>query len=133
MSSPQRRCLDHRAVPELSCETRASLSMEGVLSLWFGLLGSLVVHNAAAEPVNVGGVQPRTVLAALLAAEGRVVSTDALVDAVWGDRPPASAVGTLQSYISRLRRCLADERASLVLEPPGYRLDVPATAVDFRR
>jgi DNA-binding SARP family transcriptional activator len=124
--------LDAVPAPELSGWPRASArQVRGILQ--FGLLGSLVVRNAAAEPVNVGGVQPRTVLAVLLAAEGRVVTSDALVDAVWGDRPPASASGTLQSHMSRLRRSLNGGQAALIFEPPGYRLDVVPDEVDFRR
>ncbi|HVL05263.1 MAG TPA: BTAD domain-containing putative transcriptional regulator [Acidimicrobiales bacterium] len=75
----------------------------------------------------------------LLAAGGRVVTAEALVDILWGEDPPASAPGTLQSYISRLRRELEPDRARgtearvLVWEPPGYRLAVEAGDVDFRR
>ena len=47
----------------------------------------------------------------LLAAGGRVVTAEALVDILWGEDPPASAPGTLQSYISRLRRELEPDRA----------------------
>ena len=45
-------------------------------------------------------------VALLLAAGGRAVSVEAMVDAIWGDDPPASATGTLQSYVSRVRRRL---------------------------
>jgi DNA-binding SARP family transcriptional activator/tetratricopeptide (TPR) repeat protein len=105
----------------------------------FGLLGSLEVADDAGAPVDVGGAQPRTVLALLLGAAGRVVTGDALVDALWPDEPPPSAAGTIQSYISRLRRALEPVRGRgapatvLVREPAGYRLAVDAEAVDFRR
>ena len=105
----------------------------------FGLLGSLEVVDDDGTPVDVGGAQPRTVLALLLAANGRVVPVDTLLDALWGDDPPPSAAGTVQSYISRLRRSLEPVRAPgaaatvLVREPPGYRLAVDAAAVDARR
>ncbi|HEV3498100.1 MAG TPA: AfsR/SARP family transcriptional regulator, partial [Actinomycetes bacterium] len=78
-------------------------------------------------------------LAVLLAAAGRVVTAEALVDVLWGDDPPASAPGTLQSYVSRLRRELepargrGEEARLLRWEPPGYRLAVEANDVDFRR
>lgn len=105
----------------------------------FGLLGSLEVTDGDGAPVEVGGAQPRLVLAVLLAAEGRPVAVDAILDALWGDAQPASAAGTLQSYVSRLRRVLEPERARgapatvLVSEGAAYRLVVDADAVDFRR
>ena len=105
----------------------------------FGLLGSLEVVDAAGAPVDIGGAQPRTVLALLLIAGGRVVTVDSLIDALWGEAPPASAAGTLQSYISRLRRHLEPERGRgadaqlLRRDPPGYRLAVDTDQVDFRR
>jgi DNA-binding SARP family transcriptional activator len=105
----------------------------------FGLLGSLAVLDDAGRPLDLGGNQSRTVLAVLLAAAGRVVTAEALVDILWGEDPPASAPGTLQSYISRLRRELEPDRARgagarvLLWEPPGYRLAVEAGDVDFRR
>lgn len=97
----------------------------------FGVLGPLEVIDDDGNPVDVGGRQPRLVLAALIAAGGRVVGTDALVDLIWRDRPPASAAGTLQSYVSRLRRVLEPVGgAQLVYEHGGYRLELPADLVD---
>jgi DNA-binding SARP family transcriptional activator len=105
----------------------------------FGLLGTLEVTDRSGAPVDVGGAQPRTVLALLLAAAGQLVAADRLVDVIWGDEPPDSAAGTVQSYISRLRRTLEPDRAPrdppklLLWEPPGYRLQVAEEDVDFRR
>jgi DNA-binding SARP family transcriptional activator len=105
----------------------------------FGLLGSLAVLDDDGRQVDLGGNQSRTVLAVLLAAGSRVVTAESLVDTLWGDDPPASAPGTLQSYVSRLRRELEPARARgaearlLLWEPPGYRLAVEAAQVDFRR
>ena len=105
----------------------------------FGILGSLSVLDDDGRALDLGGNQSRTVLAVLLTAAGRVVTAEALVDAIWGEDPPASAPGTLQSYISRLRRGLEPDRARgadariLLWEPPGYRLAVDAADVDFRR
>ncbi len=102
----------------------------------FRLLGTLevVVDGRVTE---VGG-QSRTVLATLLVAAGQVVTVDSLLDVLWGDDPPSSAAGTLQSYVSRLRRILepgrsrGDAPSVLVWDPPGYRLDVASDHVDFR-
>jgi DNA-binding SARP family transcriptional activator len=101
----------------------------------FGLLGSLSVLDDAGQPLDLGGNQSRAVLGVLLAAGGRVVTAEALVDILWGEDPPASAPGTLQSYISRLRRELERGGAARMLlwDPPGYRLAVDAGDVDFRR
>ena len=105
----------------------------------FGLLGSLEVTAGDGRVVDLGGAQPRTVLAVLLVADGSVVTADALVDAVWGDAPPASANGTLQTYVSRLRRALepgrgrGDDPTVLIREPSGYRLAVAPDDVDVRR
>jgi DNA-binding SARP family transcriptional activator len=104
----------------------------------FRLLGSLEVIIGG-EPVDVGGTQPRTVLAMLLVAGGRMVPAESMIEALWGNHPPDSAAGTLQSYVSRLRRALvpggARGEAAKVLawDPPGYKLVVGAKALDAHR
>jgi DNA-binding SARP family transcriptional activator len=104
----------------------------------FRLLGNLEVA-VDGVPVDIGGTQPRTVLAMLLVAGGRIVPAESIIDALWGSSPPASAAGTLQSYVSRLRRALAPGGARgeasrvLVWDPPGYRLVVEPGALDARR
>ncbi|HEV8298123.1 MAG TPA: winged helix-turn-helix domain-containing protein [Acidimicrobiales bacterium] len=82
--------------------------------------------------VPVGGAKQRLLLAVLLAHRGEVVSVDRLCDALWGERSPASAVATLQSQISRLRRCLEPE-LDLASRAPGYLLDAPSGVVDASR
>ena len=52
---------------------------------------------------DLGGDRQRTIAAALLAARGEAVTTDRLIDGLWGARPPPGARKTLQSYVSRLR------------------------------
>ncbi|MGH9259982.1 MAG: AfsR/SARP family transcriptional regulator, partial [Acidimicrobiales bacterium] len=104
----------------------------------FRLLGNLEVAIDGA-PVDVGGTQPRTVLAMLLVAGGRVVRAESIIEALWGHDPPDSAAGTLQSYVSRLRRALvpggdrSEAAKVLAWDPPGYKLVVGATALDTRR
>ena len=98
----------------------------------FRLLGSLEVLDDDGAAVDVGGAQSRALLAALLLAGGHVVSADTLIDAVWGDDPPASAPGSLQAYVSRLRRSLGD-RVALRWARPGYALEVPVGSVDAER
>jgi predicted ATPase/DNA-binding SARP family transcriptional activator len=69
----------------------------------------------------------------LLLAEGRQVPTSALVDALWGFEPPKAAVGTLRTYISRLRQGLAAGGGDAVIESAGagYVLPARSSAVDL--
>jgi predicted ATPase len=74
----------------------------------------------------------RRLLLALTIAGGRACSIDELVDAVWGESPPASARKLLQVYVSALRKVLPEEVA-LVTEGPGYALRLPAESLDADR
>ncbi|SHM96448.1 BTAD domain-containing putative transcriptional regulator [Cryptosporangium aurantiacum] len=92
-----------------------------------GLLGAVEIR-ADGAPVPIGGQRLRAVLARLALDAGRLVTADALVDAIWGDDPPGGAVNALQSLVSRLRRALPDGAVESV--PAGYRLAIDADAVD---
>jgi DNA-binding SARP family transcriptional activator/Tfp pilus assembly protein PilF len=94
------------------------------------LLGPVdVVVDGTAKPVP--GLRRRAVLAALALRPGEVVSTDLLIDVVWGDGAPAAAATTLQSHVSRLRRLLGGPTAILA-RPPGYVLNIGAQATDVQ-
>ncbi|MEV4258562.1 BTAD domain-containing putative transcriptional regulator, partial [Spirillospora sp. NPDC049652] len=97
----------------------------------FGVLGPLAVWTDGGEAVRVPEAKVRMLLAVLLAAEGDVVSSDRLVEALWGDRPPRNPLGTLQARVSQLRKVLEDAepggRALIRSQPPGYVLTVDAT------
>jgi predicted ATPase/DNA-binding SARP family transcriptional activator len=82
----------------------------GVPELRFAVLGPVRAWRGATE-LDLGSPQQRAVLAALLLAEGRHVSVAALVDALWGDEPPNSAVSTVRTYMSRLRHRLGTSTA----------------------
>lgn len=101
----------------------------------FGVLGPLAVWSAEGEPVTVPEVKIRTLLALLLAEEGRPVSVARLVDELWGDQQPADPLNTLQTKVSQLRRVLeraeAGARTLLTHTPAGYALH--AEEVDVRR
>ena len=76
----------------------------------------------------------RLLLTALLVERRRVVSADALTDALWGDDPPPTARATLQTHLSKLRRSLGDADGTvLVNRPPGYALDIAPDRVDADR
>ena len=95
-----------------------------------GLLGAVEVTTDGA-PVSVGGQRLRAVFARLALDAGRMVTTYTLVDAVWGDDPPAGSGNALQSLVSRLRRTLPP--GVIESAPAGYRLAVDAEAVDALR
>ena len=81
----------------------------------------------------LGGPRQRAVLADLALHAGQPVPTIQLIDDLWGQRPPASAKSTLESYISRLRHVLNASGAAgaqLVTRPGGYLLDAATPCVD---
>ena len=103
-----------------------------VFELRFEVLGPVRAWRGETE-LDLGTPQQRAVLAMLLLAEGRQVPTSALVDALWGFEPPKAAVGTLRTYISRLRQGLAVGGGDAVIESAGagYMLPAPSSAVDL--
>jgi DNA-binding SARP family transcriptional activator len=97
----------------------------------FRILGPLEVAAADGEPLVLGGQKQRALLAVLLLHANEVVSTDFLVDALWGDHPPRTAITSLQNSISALRKLLGADL--LVTRAPGYRLTVDPEAIDLVR
>lgn len=87
--------------------------------------------DADSHRVRLGGPMPRRLITALVAAEGRPMSEDAIADAVWGDDPPASPSVSLQSYVSRLRSSLGPFRDALERFGDGYRLRSVADTATF--
>src|SRR5262245_39248169 len=79
----------------------------------------------------LGGAKQRALLALLLLNENRVVSRERLIDELWGDDPPETAVTTVQVYVSRFRKLLPD--ASLRTRAPGWVLEVDPETIDVRR
>ncbi|MFJ7902404.1 BTAD domain-containing putative transcriptional regulator [Streptomyces sp. NPDC096198] len=101
--------------------------------LRFGLLGPPVVYDADGENRPVGSAKMRALLVALLLEPGRVVSVDALKDALWSGAPPASAHASLQNHVTRLRRLLGtDGSQRLRAVAPGYLLRVDDGELDIR-
>jgi Bacterial transcriptional activator domain/Transcriptional regulatory protein, C terminal len=94
------------------------------------LLGSLEVSDAGGA-VHVAGARLRTLLIALALTPGRLVPTARLIDAIWGDNPPAGAANALQALVSRLRRTLPE--AVIESHLAGYRLVIDQEAVDVIR
>jgi len=96
----------------------------------FLILGPVEVR-VETQRVALGGPKQRALLALLLLRANEVVSRGRLIDALWGERAPASAERSLDSYVSRLRTVLGAER--IERRAPGYRLRVDAEELDFGR
>ena len=93
------------------------------------LLGPFEVV-VAGEPVEVPGAKRQALVACLALRSGRVVSTDTLVEALWGSDLPASPRNAVQHHVARLRRALGED--SIRLAADGYALDGAAIdAVQF--
>ncbi len=93
------------------------------------MLGPLAAHGAPGA-VTLGGPKQRTVLALLLVDANTVVTTERLIDELYGDEPPDAARKSLQSYIANLRKAVNTERELLQGRPPGYLLEVDSSQVD---
>jgi WD40 repeat protein/DNA-binding SARP family transcriptional activator len=91
--------------------------------------------SADGHPLVLGAGKPRAVLAMLALRPGETVSTDRLIDGLWGEGPPATAVKLVQLYVSQLRKALAasGNGGEIVTRGRGYELRLDAGAVDAAR
>jgi DNA-binding SARP family transcriptional activator len=96
----------------------------------FRLLGPLEVVERD-RPLALGGVKQRSVLAILLLEANGLVSTDRLIDQLWGATPPATCGKSIQVYVSRLRKEIGDGR--LATHAPGYVLRLDPSELDLAR
>lgn len=96
------------------------------------VLGPLHVSVGGAT-VTLGSAKQRRLLVALLVDAGRVVSTDRLIDVLWGQEPPATALESLRTYVYRLRSKLQGDGTRLRTQPPGYLLMTDPDTVDAGR
>ena len=96
----------------------------------FRLLGPVEVVGEGAA-IALGGRKQRALLAELLLRRGAAVPRERLVDVVWGEEPPASAVTSLQVYVHGLRRALGAER--LETRGTSYRVVVEPEELDVAR
>src|SRR5205085_12304631 len=101
-----------------------------VEQLDFRVLGPLEVC-AGNQVLALGGLQQRALLALLVLRANELVPTDELVDALWGESPPATATTTVQVYVSRLRKTLGAEQ--IATRSPGYVLHAEPEQVDLAR
>src|SRR5919199_3060910 len=98
----------------------------------FRLLGSLEVRDGGRE-VSVPGAKRRALLAILLLHRNQVVTRDRLIDLLWGERPPSSALHALDVHVSNLRSRLPDGGQCLHTRPGGFLLQVEPGALDLER
>lgn len=103
----------------------------------FRLLGPLEVWDDGRE-LHVSGRRERCLLALLLVNADHVVPTERLIDVLWPEGGPETALNTLQVFVTRIRRTLEPEREQrapaqiLVTRAPGYLLRV-GDGSDVRR
>jgi DNA-binding SARP family transcriptional activator/transcriptional regulator with XRE-family HTH domain len=101
----------------------------------FRVLGPLELCDGHDRPVTLSAPKQRTLLAVLLLHANRAVGVDLLVEALWGEQPPGSAVAGLRTYVSGLRRVLglggAAGATRIVAPPGGYQLSVAGEELDL--
>ena len=101
------------------------------------LFGALSIENGAGNlgPRDLGGTRPKQVLEILLAARGHRVPTDRLAELLWGNERPRNVAGSLQTFVSVLRRRLASDseraRELVVTEPEAYRFATELVSLDL--
>ncbi|HSK92013.1 MAG TPA: BTAD domain-containing putative transcriptional regulator [Euzebyales bacterium] len=99
------------------------------------ILGRFEVGRGGAT-LDLGPRLQRAVLARLVLDAGRIVSAEALIEDLWGARPPAKALASVQAYVANLRRVLEPDRPArtaasiLRTQAPGYLLDLSGHTLD---
>jgi DNA-binding SARP family transcriptional activator len=92
----------------------------------------LLADNVAVE---LGGPRQRRLLGALLASCGNVVSTDRLIDIVFGGEATKATRGTFRTYVARLRRALTeagvDAATVIVTDSSGYLVPADVLVQDW--
>jgi DNA-binding SARP family transcriptional activator len=103
----------------------------------FRILGPLEALDEG-QAVRLGGAKQRALLAVFLLHRGEALSTERLIDELWGERPPATAAKSVQVYVSRLRKALAGGEGDgstgvIVTREHGYELELDPDRLDARR
>ncbi len=99
----------------------------------YAILGRVELRDGGRE-VAVGGPRQAALLALLLVNANRALSTDHLIDVLWGDQAVGAALKRLQMAIARLRRVLdpggAQGESVLRTVAGGYLLEVSPGELD---
>jgi DNA-binding SARP family transcriptional activator/class 3 adenylate cyclase len=98
----------------------------------FRILGSFEVVGTDGI-LELRGAKRRGLFACLVVHAGQAMTTDRLVEELWGEAGSHSAARTVQTYVSQLRKLLRDQGLRLETRPGGYVLELDAAAVDARR
>jgi DNA-binding SARP family transcriptional activator len=96
----------------------------------FRILGPLDVRDGD-QAVALAGGRQRALLALLVVNANETVSTDRIVEELWGEQSPPTAPKVIQNQVSQLRRGLGD--GLLVTDGSGYRLRVDPGSLDVDR
>src|SRR5687768_11293343 len=99
----------------------------------YTILGRLEIR-VGGQSLDLRGRKRRVLLARLLVDADNVVAVGDLIETLWPEgRAPRSATGTLQTYISQLRRLLGSCATHLETRAPGYVLAAEPGSVDASR
>jgi DNA-binding SARP family transcriptional activator/streptogramin lyase len=93
------------------------------------ILGPLEVWDDG-RAVDIGTGRRRAVFVLLTLRANEVVSSDRLIDELWGDAAPPTAAKALQNHVSHLRKALGPASGALVTQAPGYRLQLHDDELD---
>jgi DNA-binding SARP family transcriptional activator/class 3 adenylate cyclase/tetratricopeptide (TPR) repeat protein len=107
---------------QMRCDNRRAVEVR--------ILGPLEVV-AQGHDVTPTRAKERALLALLLLQRGRVISNDALVDALWGEAPPPTAGKALHGLVSGLRKVLGPD--AIETRAPGYSMRLPPERTDLGR
>ena len=84
----------------------------------FFLLGPLEARQRE-RPLRLGSIKHRMLLAKLLLHPNQVVSTEELIEAVWGEEPPPTVKQSLQNHVAALRKAIDASGRKIDLEVDG--------------
>ncbi|GAB2331458.1 AfsR/SARP family transcriptional regulator [Streptomyces variabilis] len=125
------------SLPVARCAVNAN-SQRGEITVDVEVLGHVTL-KVGDERRTPSAPKARQVLALLLVNANRMVSTDVLIEELWAEQPPRSALSALQTYVFQLRQLLRKIRPGecpkqlLVTTPNGYEFRVPPENVDLQR
>jgi DNA-binding SARP family transcriptional activator len=115
----------------------ARLAPQPAARIDFRILGPLEALDEG-RAVRLGGAKQRALLALFLLHRGEALTTDRLIDELWGERPPATAAKSVQVHVSRLRKALAgregnDPAGLIATRGHGYVLELDPECLDACR
>src|SRR3990170_2249089 len=98
------------------------------------LLGPVEVSHEG-QALDLGSPKQRAVFVVLVLHRGEAVSTDRIIDLLWGERPPRTASHSVQIYVSELRRAFAAAGAGTIIltRRPGYLIESDDLDLDVDR